>query len=77
MDETINKYRACFMTDAGRRVLGHLMLEAGYFDPDISDPREIAVQNFVKTILKNCGIGNNPNTMQGFVNKLFELKIDG
>ena len=75
-DETINSYRACFMTDAGRRVLGHLLLEGGYFDSDLKDQSDMCIRNFVTKILKNCGIGNKPQTMSGFVNKLFELGIE-
>ena len=75
-DETINSYRACFMTDAGRRVLGHLLLDAGYFDADLTSVEEIAVRNFVTRILHNCGIGRQPQSMSGFVNKIFELGID-
>ena len=64
------------MTDAGRRVLGHLLLDAGYFDADLTSVEEIAVRNFVIWILHNCGIGRRPQTMSGFVNKLFELGIE-
>jgi len=75
-DETINSYRACFMSDAGKRVLGHLLLDAGYFDADAKTSEESAVRDFVTRILHNCGIGRKPQTMSGFVNKLFELGIE-
>ena len=75
-DETINSYRSCFMSDSGRRVLGHLLLDAGYFDTDLKTPEDIAVRNFVTRILKNCGIGNKVQTMTGFVDKLFELGVE-
>ena len=73
--ETINAYRACFMTDAGHRVLGHLILESKLLDRLTKDSDDVAVQNFVKKILWNCGV-NPINCMPSFVNKLFELGIE-
>lgn len=73
----IASYRTCFSTDAGKRVLGHLLLEAGYFDVDLKTPEEIAVLNYAKKILKNIGLfskeGNKVVGIDSFVNKLFEL----
>jgi hypothetical protein len=62
LDNTITDYRACFGSGAGRRVLGHLLIEAGYFDTDLQTEGEIAVQNFAKKILRNLG--------------LFEIELD-
>ena len=73
--EQINSYRQCFSSDAGKRVLGHLLLEAGYFDTDLSTPEEIAVQNFAKKILKNMGI-HKLETVDYYVDKLFELPVE-
>ena len=64
------------MTDAGRRVLGHLLLDGGYFDADMTSTEEMAVRNFVTRILHKCGIGSKPQTMSGFVDKLFELGVE-
>ena len=75
-DETINSYRACFMTDAGKRVLGHLLIEGGYFDSDLKTESEIAVQNFVKRIFRNLGICSKPDSVKFYVDKLFELGIE-
>ena len=66
-------YRTCFGTDAGNRVLSHLLIEAGMFDSDLKTTEEIAVENFAKKILKNLGIRNDPKQMTEFVNKLFEI----
>ena len=60
------------MTAAGQRVLGNILIEAGYFDCDLSTPEEIAVQNFAKKILKNLGI-HGLSSVDSYINKLFEL----
>ncbi len=76
MDNTVTSYRTCFSTDSGKRVLGHILLEAGYFDTDLKTPEEQAVLNFVKKILHNTGVCNCPEGMDGFIQKLFELKVE-
>ena len=65
-------FRSCFGTDSGKRVLGWLMIEAGYFDCDLKTTEEIAVQNFVKQILKNMGI-YELDIVDSYVQKLFEI----
>jgi len=72
-DTTVLDHRACFSTDAGKRVLAYLLLEAGYWDVDIKTPEEIAVLNFAKKIIRNLGICNHPRDMDSFVQKLLEL----
>ncbi len=73
VNDEVASYRTCFSTDAGQRVLGDILLEAGFFDTDKFTPEEIAVQNFAKKILKKIGICKDPKDMDGFVQKLFEL----
>lgn len=75
MDNQITDYRQTFMTDNGKRVLAHLLAEAGYFDCDLKTTEELAVLNFAKNILKNMGICNTPDNIGQFVNKLFEISI--
>ena len=72
-DTTVVDHRVCFSTDAGKRVLAYILLEAGYFDCDIKTPEEIAVLNFAKKIIKNLGVCTQPQDMAGFVQKLMEL----
>jgi len=72
-DTTVVDYRATFSTDAGKRVLAHLLLESGYFDCDLKTEGEIAVLNFVKKIIRNLGICTEPKDVAGFVQKLMEL----
>ncbi len=73
--EEVVAYRTCFSTDAGKRVLGHLLLQAGLFDDDLKTPEDLAVENFAKRILTNLGINDTPDKMREYVNKLFEIKI--
>ncbi len=73
VNDEVASYRTCFSTDAGQRVLGDILLEAGFFDTDKFTPEEIAVQNFAKGILKKIGICKDPKDMDSFVQKLFEL----
>ena len=73
MDSQITSYRTCFTTDAGRRVLAHLLTEAGYFDYDLKTSEEMAVLNFAKKILVNLGIGNTPESVSQIVNQLLNI----
>ena len=72
-DTTVVDYRTAFSSDAGKRVLAHILLESGYFDTDITGEGEIAVLNFVKKIIRNLGICTEPKDVAGFVQKLMEL----
>jgi len=67
-------YRNCFSTDVGKRVLGHLLLEAGFFDSDLS-PEEVAVENFMKNVLKRMGVYDDPEKMTQVVNGLINVNI--
>lgn len=74
MDNTQTDYRTVFFgSDAGRRVLGHLLADAGFFDPDLKKPEEQAIQNFMKKRLEILGVTKKDNIVS-FVNKLAELK---
>lgn len=69
-----DQYRACFSTPAGQFVLGHILIEAGFFDDDLSFPEEVAVENFAKKILKNLGVYELEN-VDCFVNGLFRIPV--
>jgi len=73
IDNQITSYRQCFTTGAGRRVLAHLLIEAGYFDCDLKTTEELAVLNFAKRIIKNMGI--TLQNVEEFTGKLFEISI--
>jgi len=69
-------YRACFSTDAGRRVLSDILINSGYFDTNLQTEGEVAVQNFSKRILKKMGIGTTPQKANEYVNNLFNLSSE-
>lgn len=71
--ETKRLYRQCFGTDAGKKVLGDMLIQAGHFDKDLATEAEMAVNNFMNMILTNTGIYSVEN-VDGYVQKLFELK---
>ncbi len=73
VNDEVASYRTCFSTDAGKRVLGDILLSAGLWDDDKFTTEEIAVQNFAKTIIRKLGICKDPKDMGVFVQKLFEL----
>ena len=68
-------YRNCFSTDVGKRVLGHMLLEAGFFDSDLKTSDELAVENFMKNVLKIIGVYDHPDKMKQLVDKLMEIQI--
>ena len=70
-------YRTCFGTDAGRRVLGQMLIDAGYFDCDLKTTEELAVLNYVKNIIRNMGICVTPKTVSQFVNRIMEISPEG
>lgn len=72
-----NSFRQCFSTGPGQRVLGYLLIQAGYFDADLDTLEQLAVLNFVKEhILKNCGLLKIHN-VDSYVRKLFEIPVIG
>lgn len=75
MDNQVSAYRDTFSTPNGKRVLGHILLEAGYFDVDLVSPEDIAVQNFAKKIIRNLGIITLKN-VDSYVSGLFNLPVD-
>ena len=68
-------YRNCFSTDVGRRVLGHMLLDAGFFDADLKTSEEIAVENYVKNILKIMGVYDDPAKIGQIVNGFINVQI--
>lgn len=70
-------YRTCFLTDPGRRVLGDLLIQGGYFDTDLKTTEELAVLNFVKMIIKKMGICVTPQNVSQYVDRLMEIGTEG
>lgn len=75
MDNQVTDYRQTFTTNSGRRVLAHILTEAGYFDCDTKTPEELSVLNFAKQIIRNMGICQTPDSVMEFTNKLFEISV--
>ena len=76
-DETQSNFRQAFMTASGKRTLGLILVQAGYFDTDMKTTEQLAVLNFVKEhILKNCGLLKIEN-IDSYVSKLFEIPVIG
>ncbi len=75
IDHTVVAYRQCFSTDAGKQVLGNILVEARFFDYTTT-PEEQAVENFVKTILHKAGLYSVEN-IDEYVRELFNLKLSG
>ncbi len=72
-----NSFRVCFSTAAGQRVLGYILMQAGYFDAKLETTEQLAVLNFVKEhILKNCGLLKIEN-VGSYIRKLFEIPVTG
>lgn len=72
-----NSFRQCLMTAPGQRMLGYILIQAGYFDTKMETTEQLAVLNFVKEhILKNCGLLKIENVGY-YVRKLFEIPVLG
>jgi hypothetical protein len=75
LDHTQIDYRTCFSSEVGRRVLSHLLIEAGLFDNDLKTPEELAVENYAKGILKNMGLFGDPTKVQPMVNGIINVQV--
>ena len=49
-------YRSTFGTPDGQRCLAHLLIDMGHFSDHITDPGDVAVANYAKTLLKRCAL---------------------
>lgn len=67
-------FREVFSSGPGQRVLGQLLVDAGYFDTNLTTPEEIAVLNYAKSILKNCGLLQVGN-VDSYVRQLFNIPV--
>lgn len=73
VDMTVADFRKCFLTDAGKRVLANLLIEAKFFDA-CHTVEEQAVHNFMKMVLTKCGTYNIDN-VDDYVRDLLNLKV--
>ena len=65
-------YRNCFGTGSGKIVLKNILLEAKLFE-EINTPEEMAVENFVKTILHKMGEYGDVRRNETIIDRLFNL----
>ena len=64
-------YRKVFLeTEGGRRVLAHLALVCGFFNPDLESARDVHQRNVVALILRMCGVSMDYPLMVKFVSAL-------
>jgi hypothetical protein len=54
MPNTVDDYGVFFETDKGQRVLANMLLEGGFFKYNKTEG-EMAVENFLKTVLAKTG----------------------
>lgn len=76
VNQTLIDYKTCFTTNTGRRVLAHLLANAGVFDTNIKTTEEAAVENFAKGILENMGLYGKENIekVQQITNAILDVK---
>lgn len=56
-DDMISLYREVFSGINGKKVLGHMLVELGFFDEVVpGDESAVALQNYSKHLLFRCGI---------------------
>ena len=56
-NDIMSLYREVFNSINGRKVLGHMLVELGFFDEAVpGDEAEVALQNYAKHLLNRCGI---------------------
>ena len=72
-DGTVDYYRQCFATAHGRMTLTNMLIEAGFFKHN-KTYEELAVENFMKTVITKTGLFYGSKGFENaYVDKLFEL----
>ena len=79
MDPLQFNYRACFDSASGKEVLANILILGGYFDSEMKTTEDLAVLNFVKKIMKNCGFHpedvSDGAVVGSYVGKLFDIPL--
>lgn len=73
-DETRIYLRKCFNTPEGKRTLGWLLANSGYFDDNTKTTEQVAVVNFAKKILKEMGIYSLEN-ISSYVEGIMNIPV--
>lgn len=56
-EDIVKLYREVFSSVNGKKVLGHILVELGFFDEVVpGDEPAVALQNYSKHLLYRCGI---------------------
>jgi len=74
IDKTQIVFRSVFGSAEGRKTLGLLLIDLGFFD-EAETPEQVALRNFAKRLLNKLGIFELYNVNK-FVDKLFEIPIE-
>lgn len=74
-DQTQITYRSVFGSAEGRKALGMLLIDLGFFD-EADTPEQTALRNFAKRLLNKLGLFEIEN-IDKFVNKIFEIAPKG
>ncbi len=72
MNEDRECFRRCFGTNDGRRVLGMILMDLGYFDEDKTE-KQAVLTNYAKRLLQRMGFTDKPEKVRQLVDKLFEI----
>lgn len=73
--EVRTDYRNTFTTIAGKKVLGHMLVELGFFSTASSE-EEVALQNYAKVLLSHLGI-IQPNNVSRVTKALLDVPVGG
>jgi len=72
-DKLIEEYREVFSSLKGKRVLGHMLTEMGFFDEvNLDDKMAISLQNYAKHLLYRCGLIRS-DVLYDVVSQLFKI----
>lgn len=69
-DEHRDCYRRCFGTPDGRKVLGYMLIDMGYFDGRAGDSE---LRNYAAGLMQTLGFTDGPKKVEQLVEKCFEI----
>ena len=76
-DDHRDCYRRCFGTPDGRLVLGHILMETGYFDSSVR-AEDLSLRNWgVRLVQTLVGFHEEPDKVKALVDRLFDIPQKG
>jgi len=72
-DVTPEDYRNTFLSNTGRSVLCHMMVDLHFFD-ECETPAEIAERNYMTRLLRNAGI-LTPGNVRAIADALLNISL--